>query len=285
MSKVGLVIDSTTILSPETIAKYKIEVVSLNIVFGEKTMSEIETTEQFIIDNLNQVKDIRSSSPSPYDFQVAYDKLFNEGYDEIIVVPLSKGVSGTYQTAVMAKDLIKGGEHVFVVDTDICNFGVANLVETMLPFFDGNHSGQYLFDEFQKRATNTRLLFTITEIKHLIKSGRISRIAGTFAEILHIKPIIKMIGGKLVVFEKTRSNQRMIEVFLEQIKELVDTCSEVSVKIVALQNAEMLKIFAAKLKATFANVKVTVIEHVNPVFLTHLGNNGFGISATGYSPA
>lgn len=282
MSKVGLVIDSTTILSPETIAKYKIEVVSLNIVFGEKTMSETQTTEQFIIDNLNQVKDIRSSSPSPYDFQVAYEKLFSEGYDEIVVVPLSKGVSGTYQTAVMAKDLIKGGEHVFVVDTNICNFGVANLVETMLPSFDGKHTGQQLFDEFQKRAGNSRLLFTITEIKHLIKSGRISRIAGTFAEILRIKPIIKMIEGKLVVFEKTRSKERMFEVFLEQIKELVDTCSQVSVKIVSLQNAEMMKVFIEKLKTTYANVKITIIEHVNPVFLTHLGNNGFGISATGY---
>lgn len=282
MSKVGLVIDSTTIISPENISRYHIETVSLNIIVGDKNMREVDTTDQFIIDNLNDAKDIRSASPSPFAFKQAYEKLFAQGYEEIIVVPLSKEVSGTYQVATMAKDFVENGNRIFVIDTNICNFGVANLVETMLPLFDGQHDAAWLAKEFETRAVASDLLFTVTDIKHLVKSGRISRLSATFAEILHIKPIIKMISGKLSVFEKTRSNQRVLDVFDEHIKNLSSHHSVVALKIVYLQNEELLKKLLEMVKTKYTNVKVTLIDRVNPVFLTHLGNSGIGIAATGY---
>jgi DegV family protein with EDD domain len=282
MPKVGLVIDSTTILDLAVVNKYQIEVVSLNVTFEEETYKEVDLSDAFVIDRLNHVRGVKTGSPSPYDFEQAYQHLFEKGFDQIVVVPLSKEISSTYQTAVMAKEDSPRKDHIFIVDTQIANFGVANLVEASLDLFNGQYSGAQIAEEITTRAKNSRLLFSISDLKHLFRSGRLSRIGATFAEILKIKPVVKMIDGKLAVIDKTRSYTRILEIFLTTVAEVADQFKNVYIKVVHLQNDAIMATLVDQVKERFSSAKVSIIDRVNPVFLTHLGNNGIGITVTAY---
>lgn len=282
MKKIGLVIDSTTILNPIDIEEYCIEVVSLNVIYKNESQKEKDLSEEFIIANLDDVKSFKTASPNPQDFLESFGRLWQKGFQDIIVVPLSKELSSTYQTAILAKEIDENGEHIHVIDTNICNFGNANLIETMLPLFKSDMDAQELVNEFNQRAKNSQLLFTVNDLKHLFHGGRLSKLSAVLGTLLKIKPIIEMIEGKLKLSYKVRHTKAMFDIFMQYIKKYVDNYQNVFLKIVHLQNIPIMEKLTELVNTQFNKIKVSIIDRVNPVFLTHLGNDGIGIALTGF---
>lgn len=283
MKKIGLVIDSTTILDQEIIKKYNIKVVSLNVLIEGVTKKEADTNDQEIIDRLSDVANLKSASPSPQDFIAAYEELFEDGYEDIIVVPLSKELSTTYQCANIAKQSIDQEDHVYIIDTNICNFGNANLIETILPLFDTVEDVKELVKEFETRSKNSNVQFTILELKHLVRGGRLSKLSGTFGTLFRIKPIVEMIDGSLKLQHKVRTFPAVFDIFLKKIEEFSNAFKNVFLKVVYLGNEGIANSFINQVKEKCPNVVISTIKKINPVFLIHLGNNGIGIALTAYN--
>lgn len=286
-NQIGIVIDSTTVLSEEDIKKYNIQIVSLNLNINEKTIKELDMNDQETMDEINSNKSVTTASPSPFDFRVVYEKLYLDGYRNILVLPLSKELSGTYQSAVMAKTLFKEEvEHddvlIEVIDTNICNFGLANILETLFPLLDQEASFDEVIKALTKRLENSTLLFTVYSLNHLVKGGRLGKISGIIGSLLKIKPVIKVIDGKLQVVAKYRTSRNVIDRFVEEIDVIASKCKQMSLKIVSLKNDAVLKTLLTYIKGKYRDIKVSIIDKINPVFTIHVGDNGIGIAITGY---
>ena len=283
-SSIGIVIDSTTTLDSQLIKEYDIEVVSLNIHTQAFNKREIDTLDEEIIPLLDDVKNLSTSSPSPNDFAESYNRLFKKGYKHIICLPLSREISSTYQSALIGKTYVDNAEEIFVGDTLICNFGLANLVETLLPLFENQlASFSDIVEAYNQRIGNTAIQFSVLNLKHLVNGGRLSKIAGLLGSILHIKPIIEMQGGKLRLFKKELSMAKVIGTFINTIKSFSDKFTTLFVKIVDLQQNDLAEKLVNLITTTFPKINVSRIRTVRPVYFIHLGNNGLGISVVAYN--
>lgn len=283
-SSIGIVIDSTTTLDSQLIKEYDIEVVSLNIHTQAFNKREIDTLDEEIIPLLDDVKNLSTSSPSPNDFAEAYNRLFKKGYKHIICLPLSREISSTYQSALIGKTYVDNAEEIFVGDTLICNFGLANLVETLLPLFENElASFSDIVEAYNQRIGNTAIQFSVLNLKHLVNGGRLSKIAGLLGSILHIKPIIEMQNGKLRLFKKELNMAKVIGTFINTIKSFSDRFTTLFVKIVDLQQNDLAEKLVNLISTSFPKINVSRIRTVRPVYFIHLGNNGLGISVVAYN--
>ena len=105
MEKYKIIIDSTVYLSKDIIQENDIDVASLNVIEGDNSYREVEVNVQFIFDEQDKGKSWTTSQPSPGEFLEIYEKALAEGYEKIFVCGLSKDISGTYQSANLAKNL------------------------------------------------------------------------------------------------------------------------------------------------------------------------------------
>ncbi|MCF0117517.1 MAG: DegV family EDD domain-containing protein, partial [Bacilli bacterium] len=192
VSKIGIVVDSTTTLSDEIKKEYGIKTVSLNVETASFSKKEEDIKDEEIIEVLDDVQNLKTSSPSPNEFVEAYQQLFDEGYEYILVFPLSKGLSSTYQSAFIAKSYFDNEDNICVFDTGTANYGVANIIETLLPYFeDKKIKFDFVKKQTERRINNSRLMFTVMDLKHLVHGGRLSKLGGLVGSLLHIKPMVK----------------------------------------------------------------------------------------------
>lgn len=281
--KIGIVIDSTTTLSKKIIKDYNIKVVSLNVETKKFVKKETDTEDEEIIAELGDVSNLKTSSPSPNEFVEAYEQLIKEGYKHIAVFPLSKGLSSTYQSAVIARSYIDNEDDVYVFDTNLANYGIANLIESLLDKLEKDINFEDFINETNERIKNSDLMFSVMDLNHLVNGGRLSKIGGFIGNLLHIKPMVKMTDGKLNLFKKERNINNVLNVFSETIKEYSSKFKKVFVKVVDLMQDNLATKFISKFKETAINCKNVIfsrVRTVGPTFYIHLGNNGIGITVT-----
>lgn len=285
-TKVAFVIDSTTIIPEEVLSRYRFAVVPLNVTVMGETKPESELSDDIVISHLedpDDYKSMKSSSPSPGDFAKVYQELFEEGYDDLVVYTLSKELSGTYQTAVMAGDMLDEDrkQHVHVVNTLICNYGVSNLLLASLPLLEQDITIEEYMAKVQENAKNSLVMFTILDLKHLFRGGRLSRLSCAIGLLFKIKPVIQMDEGKLRLAYKMRTKINIVDLFMTRIAEFAAKFKHVYLRFVNLSNPQVILEMTAAVEEKFKNVIISSIDRVGPVFLVHLGNNGYGISLTG----
>lgn len=286
MSKIAYVFDSTSLLIPEKIKNIRYEIVSLKVTLDDKDYKETELSDDQVIALLDNPKLLKSSSPSTSDFTHAYEKLLNEGYEDIVVVLLSKGVSGTFNVAKMAIDELseEKQKHIHFIDTCFCNYGVANIIYSLLPILeDPNSTIDLVIKSFEEAVQNNKLLFTILDLKHLFYHGRLSRLSCAVGLLLRIKPVIEMQEGNLVLAHKKRKNEDIHKLFLEIVEEAHKNLTDIHLMIINLTAQDEADKFEEEVREKFDDINISHINRVGPVFLVHLGNHGYGITITGKS--
>ena len=102
--KTGLIFDSTAIISDENIKKYDVRFVSLNLAINGENYPAMSLNEEEFRTNFSTYKSMKSGSPSPYDFEEAINQLFDEGYEEVVIVTLSSKLSATYDVALLGRN-------------------------------------------------------------------------------------------------------------------------------------------------------------------------------------
>ncbi len=282
--KIGIIVDSTTIIPEEVKDKFIFGIVPLHVTINGENRPEPEIKDQEIIDKLENCKDLKSSSPSVGEFEKEYLRLFDLGVNDILVLPMSKENSTTYNVGKMAIDLLPEDKknHVSVLNTLINNYGIANVLIALSYWSDKDIS----FVEFTQKAEtylhDSHLGFTILDLKHLFRGGRLSRISCAIGLLFKIKPIIEMVDGKLVLTKKERTSMNIINYFIKQIAVFSTKYKKVYCRFIYLgNNLENINKMIEIVERTFKNVEFTIIDRVGPVFLVHLGNSGFGITLTG----
>ncbi|MDD4184000.1 MAG: DegV family protein [Candidatus Izemoplasmatales bacterium] len=281
MEKIGLMIDSTTLTRTNLLDYGFIKVAQLNVTVDGVQYKENELTTEIMQENLRTGKKMITSQPSPGEILEIYNQFFDEGYTNVLVVTLSEKISGTFQSALIAKTMFDKPMELSVHAPQVASFGVANSVNVIADAIAANQGFIEIVDLYYRIFKNTDLLFTLSNLMHLFRGGRLSRIQALLGTVLRIKPIIKMIDGKLHLIKKERTNNACYDFFMTIIADYSSKYETVYLDIIDLNQEEWAKKIKAEVEAAHKNVHIHMTNFVSPVFFVHLGDRGFGIAIAG----
>ncbi len=278
MKKYGIVIDSTSYMSEKDVKDFDIIRVNLNIIDKEETYKESEVNNDFVYDKLEQGHKLTTSQPSPGEFLDAYEKQFSKGYEKIFVITISEPLSGTYQSANLAKSMLDDPNKIHIFNSKMAAFGNEMVILELNRMIEDNKTEKEIIDRIEKLNSTSNLVFTIENMISLYRSGRISKAKAAVGTVLRLKPLIQMIDGKLDLLKSARTHKSVVETIIHRIEETTVGFKTIYVRIQSKDSMEQAKVLEAAIKEKFNNVIITMNDYLGPVFSLHLGKKGYGAS-------
>jgi DegV family protein with EDD domain len=215
MPSTAVVADTTSYLPPELIARHDIRLVSLYVgLEGEQEReSEIADLHGFYERLRKSGEAVTTSQPSVGDFIAVYEPLLAEGR-EIISIHLSAGISGTYESAMQARERLtsddKGGERIAILDSRTGCGGMGLMILAAAHAAEKEASAE----EAKKRATAARdelkIWFAVDTLDYLRRGGRIGAAQAWIGTTLKIKPILTL-EDEITPIERVRTRRRAFE--------------------------------------------------------------------------
>ena len=212
---VRIILDSSADTAAEI--KNRFEFVSLPIFFGdEKFIDGVNITHAEFYDRLKNSEQLpKTSQAAPYDYAEVYKKVTGAG-DDAVVLTISKKLSGTYQSAVIAAEDYKG--RVFVVDSDTVTIGAGVLAEYALSLADSGMSAEAVAAELENAKKRVRIIAMVDTLEYLKKGGRISKTVAFAGELLSFKPVISVEEGEIKLLGKARGAKNGNNLLEQEIK-------------------------------------------------------------------
>ncbi|MFK5883898.1 MAG: DegV family protein [Candidatus Izemoplasma sp.] len=278
MKKYALVIDSTTYITEEEVIKYNVTKVSLNVIIKGNTYKELEIENDFVFNELDNGEDITTSQPSPGEFLQTYKKLFKAGYEKIIVLTISDNISGTFQSAVLGKNMLDNPDDVHVFNSRTAAFGAENLTLQLGEMIEQGLPLESIVSKMEYYISNSQLIFSIVNLSALIKSGRLGRTKGLISTVMKIKPIIRMVEGKNNLVKAARTHKKVFNYIMTAMDETISDYSKLHVRILDISSTEQSDKLHDAVIEKYPDAIITTNNYIGPTFSVHLGKQGYGIS-------
>ena len=209
---IKIVTDSTADLPVKLAEELGIAVVPVYIRFGEPVYRDrVDISEdEFYQRLLNDPIHTNTTQPSPQDFADVYEKLSKDA-DGIVSIHLTSKLSGTYNSAVQGKKMVKNKCPIEVIDTQTLTIAFGLMVIRASTMAKDGKSFREIVDEVNMMIPNVHLLILFDTLKYLIKGGRIGKAKGLIGSILNVKPMLTMKDGELVPSSQVRTHSKGID--------------------------------------------------------------------------
>lgn len=281
MQKIGLLIDSTTLTRSDILTHPCVKVAPLNVMIDGVEYRETDITEAQMMVHLHTAKKMTTSQPAPGEFLRIYEEYQREGYTHVLVVLISDKISGTAQSAVIAKGMLDTPLPIEIYPTAVASYGVTNGVMALIADIEAKRSFDQVVARCKSLFSDAKVMFTLSNLMNLFRGGRLNKVSALIGTVLHIKPIIEMIDGKLQLTKKERTNIACYEHFMESVRSYRAAHQNVSVDVIAIDRAEWGEKLIEAIGREFPDIRVHLTKTLSPVFFIHLGDQGFGIAMTG----
>lgn len=276
MSSIAIITDSTSYIPEDLRKEHEITMIPLNISFGEETFKEeIEiTSEDFYYKMQHTEKLPTTSQPSVGLFEEVYGDLGSK-YDEIIVITLSSGISGTYQTAVSAANMFDGlPVHVFDTEVSCMIQGFYALEAAKMA--KNNESSEAILQRLEELREQTDAYFMADDLTHLHRGGRLNGAQLFIGSMLQIKPVLHFENKVIVPYEKVRTEKKAVAKIKALLEADLTTGKNVSIAVIHGNCLDKAEPIAEELREKYPEASV-YISHFGPVIGTHLGPGSLGI--------
>lgn len=209
MNKVKVIVDSTADLTPELYKEFDIEVIPLNVNFGEENyLDNVTLTPDELYAKVKEKKTLPSSAAgSPAVIEEVFRKYIDQGYD-IVFTGIGSTLSTNFQSATIAKSAFPD-DRIYLVDSFNLSSGTGLLALKIGRMAKEGKSAKEIYEEVAPLASKISSQFVVDTLDYLHKGGRCSGTAKIFGHLFHIHPMIKVIDGKLVVYKKPRGTLKM----------------------------------------------------------------------------
>ncbi|WP_432626580.1 DegV family protein [Brotaphodocola sp.] len=203
--KIAIVTDSNSGITQAQAKELGIAVIPMPFMINGETYEEdINLTQEQFYAHLTDGAEISTSQPSPETVMKLWDELLGE-YDQIVHIPMSSGLSGSCQTAMMLADEDEYEDKVFVVNNQRISVtqrqSALDAKEMAAKGMDGAEIKRVL----EETKMESSIYITVDTLKYLKKGGRITPAAAALGTLLRIKPVLQIQGEKLDSFSKART--------------------------------------------------------------------------------
>lgn len=209
---VKIVTDSTSDITSDLAQKLGITVVPLTVSFGhESFLDRVDiTTDEFYRRLAKESAFPTTTQPAPGAFVEVYDKLAKES-DEILVVVISSKLSGTYQSATNAKNMVSNKCRIEVIDSAKVAMGLGLIVIAAAEAAQSGASLDEVIATVNASIPRSHLVIYFETLQYLAKGGRIGKAKGLLGAMLSIKQILTMKDGEIAPLTQRRSKPAGME--------------------------------------------------------------------------
>ncbi|MDY2790337.1 MAG: DegV family protein [Lachnospiraceae bacterium] len=280
MAKVAVMTDSNSGITQKEAKELGVYVVPMPFfIDGELYLEDITLTREQFFKRLMNDCDITTSQPSPGDVTELWEEVLKE-HDSIVYIPMSSGLSGSCQTAVMLAEDYDG--KVQVVNNQRISVTQRQSVLDAMTLAQAGQSAVQIKERLEKDKLESSIYITVDTLKYLKKGGRVTPAAAAIGSVLNIKPVLQIQGEKLDSYAKVRGFKQAKKTMIEAMRK--DLTERFEGKNMALEMAytcseEDAAIWKEELMTSFPGYDIIA----NPLSLSVACHIGFGSMAVACS--
>ena len=282
--KVAIITDSNSGITQEEGKKLGIRVVPMPFMInGEEYLEDITLTQQEFYEKLGDGSDISTSQPSPESIMALWDEVLEE-YDEIVHIPMSSGLSGSCQTAMMLAEDYDG--KVEVVNNQRISVTQRQSALDAKELAAKGMCAAEIKEKLEAVKFDSSIYITLDTLKYLKKGGRITPAAAALGTLLRLKPVLTVQGEKLDAFAKARTMKQaksmMVAAITKDLEERFGdrTGKNVHLAVAHTDNQEEADEFAKELRELFPASDEIVIAPLSLSVSCHIGPGSLAVACS-----
>lgn len=272
--RTAIVTDSTAYISQEIRDAYNIHMIPLTVILGNEIYEEeINLKAEQFYEEVKS-KDLPTTSQPPIGKFVELFEKLSVDYDEVVCVHLSSGISGTYQGAVTAGNMVDGIK-VFAFDSEVsCMVQGFFAIEGAKLAQEGKSAAEIIkILEELKKSSNA--YFMVDDLSHLQRGGRLSSAQALIGSLLQVKPLLHFADKVIVPFEKIRTKKKAMKRIVELMAEATNG-EEFQAVIIHANREQEAEAWKKELEEEFPNIEFS-ISYFGAVIGTHLGEGAMAM--------
>jgi len=272
--KIALVTDSTCDLAQDIIDSYQINMLPININFGENHyLDKITIQPEQFYTLLKENKDYpKSSQVNEKSFTNLYSHLASH-YDSIIAIHLSDKLSGTFNSSQKAALAISKefNKPISVINSKNISGALGLIILRTAQAIEAGYSHYQLVNMAEKWTKTLRIFISVKTMKYLVRSGRVSAVKGFIARILNINPIVSIDeSGKTIVFGKTFNQKANMEKVMGYITKISQKKTIWNYIVLHANNNAAAQWYSEKMEI-FTNKKPASVVNISPILGGYAG--------------
>ena len=221
MSKVAIVTDSNSGITQANGKEMGVFVLPMPFYIDDELFfEEITLTQEEFYQKMESDADIKTSQPAPGDVMKLWDDILKE-YDEIVHIPMSSGLSGSCETAMMLAEEYDG--KVKVVNNQRISVTQRRSVMEAKALADAGKNAEEIKALLEEIKLESDIYITLDTLKYLKKGGRLTPAAAAIGTVLNLKPVLRIKGEKLDAFSKARGWKSAKKTMIQTIQKVIDT--------------------------------------------------------------
>ncbi len=284
MSKIAIVTDTNSGMTSTEAEQLGIFLIPMPFIIQEETFFEgVTLSKDEFYRRMSQDENISTSQPSPESIMECWDKAL-KSYEEVVHIPMSSGLSGSYQTAAMLAQDYHGKVHV--VDNKRISETLKESVIDAASLTKEDLSGAEIKNKLEADSGNSTIYLTVDTLHYLKKGGRLTPLAAALGTILKIKPVLTIQGSALDAFAKARTTSQAKSMMVNAVSSDLEkrlggmsSTNPMKICVVHSNNEVAAKEYQQVVAEAFPCYEVTVAELALSI-AAHTGPNVLAVACT-----
>lgn len=282
MGKIAVVTDSNSGITQEQAKAYGIHVLPMPFFINDETYFEdISLTQEQFYERLEGNADISTSMPSVGSVTDLWDGLLQE-YEEIVHIPMSSGLSSSFETALMLAQEYEG--KVQVVNNQRISVTQRQSVEDAIELVKRGKGAKEIKDYLEETKYDSSIYIMVDTLYYLKKGGRLTPAAAALGTLLKLKPVLQIQGEKLDSYAKARTVKQARTIMTDAIKSDFakrfgdETGENMHIFVAYTKNKEAALDFKAQIEAALPGREVEVVDPLSLSVACHIGPGSLAVA-------
>ena len=276
---IKLLVDSTCDMPEEFEKEQAIDFLPLRIRLGDKEYADKkDITVHQVYNAMKEGIMPQTSQPTPTDIMNQLEK-YGQAGEHVIYLSFSSKMSGTYQTVcLLMKEMKKKyPKSMFTaIDSKSGSICIAFMVMEAKKMIEANRTYEEIVRRMEFLANHAEHIFTLSDLKWIVKGGRISKFEGVLGSALNIRPLIQVNDGFIEVFEKVRGEKKLFNRLIDIVEERIGEYKEQPIGLVHAEDKTVIDKIKVLLRERLGDVEFIEVG-IGSVLSAHLGLSGVGI--------
>lgn len=228
--KTAIITDSNSGITRELGQQWGVRIVPMPIIIENETYYEgVDLFPETFFHLLREGKNVSTSQPAPEDILTEWDGALSSGYDEVVYIPMTSGLSSSCQTAlILAADY---GGRVQVADNHQISVPQKNAVRDALALAAQGLTAAEIKERLEEAGGDSLIYIGVDTLEYLRRGGRITPAVAAMGTVLGIKPLLAIRGERLDTFAKVRGTKHCKALLIESMQKSVESCRKQGIPI------------------------------------------------------